>query len=328
MSDPQLPEQMSFEEAMSVALGREPTGPKVEAAPLESDKPDTPAEAVKDVGQPADKVDPIPEPAKPPDANIKSLMDREAATVTKEAALKEAEADIRSLRDRVEAYEKARKEFLLNPAAFVRTLAPDVNPSKFAEDIWFDELGEAAPMEYKLKKEVRGAKAEVHDMRNQQSVEAKRQAEEKARMEAEMAMNQYVGQLKEVVPSLDADKNPLVKSLAAQNSDMAIRMMLDAASFAAQEGKMLTPVEAAEAIEKYLGQFKSLFAPQPAPDATAPLSDPNVKPVPNSLRNSSVSVQPPRVPADPMDPKVLRRNALIEAGMNPDDPSIRSWLEE
>lgn len=324
--------QMSFEEAMRAALGRDPVEAVSEPAPTEpkepvaepvvSEKPDVPAEPVKVIEQ---------EPAKPaepqPDSSMKALMDREAAAVAKETALREAETDLRTLRDRVDAFEKAQKSFLLNPADFIRSIAPDVTLSKLAEDLWFEDLGEAAPMEYKLKKEVRGAKAEVHDMRNQQSVDAKRQAEEKSRMEAETALNQYTGQLKEAIPQLDPGKNQLVKSLAAQNSDLAVRMMLDAASYAAQEGKMLTPAEAAEAVENYLGQFKSVFAPAPTEEKASP-SEPNVKPVPTSLRNSSVTVQTPRVPADPNDPKVLRRNALIEAGFNPDDPSVRSWLEE
>jgi hypothetical protein len=325
----QSPEQMSFEEAMRAALGRDPIEAAPEPVAVEPKEPEAPPATPQVPAEAPKPVEPAPKPAEAaPDPSIKALMDREAAAVAKESALREAEADIRSLRERVDAYEQARKTFLLNPAEFIRSLAPDVPLSKLAEDLWFEDLGEAAPAEYKLKKEVRGAKAEVHDLRNQQTAEAKRQAEEKSRMEAETALNQYVGQLKETIPQLAADKNPLVKSLAAQNSDMAIRMMLDAASYAAQEGKMLTPAEAAEAVESYLKQFSPLFASPPAPEVKASPTEQNVKPVPTSLRNSSVSVQTPRVPADPNDPKVLRRNALIEAGINPDDPSVRSWLEE
>jgi hypothetical protein len=241
---------------------------------------------------------------------------------------REAETDIRQLRERVEAVEQKEASFLLNPAEYIRNLAPGVNLSKLAEDLWFEDLGEAAPKDYQLRKEVRGAKAEVHDLRKQQTLEAKRQAEEKTRMEAEKVLNQYVGGLQEAIPQLDATKNPLVKSLAAQNADMAIRMMLDAASYAAQEGKMLTPAQAAEAVENYLKQFAPLYASPPAPEVPAPPPEPNVKPVPTSLRNSSVSVQNPRAAVDVNDPKVLRRNALKEAGLNPDDPAFRSWLEE
>lgn len=327
MSDlPQSPSegQMSFEEAMSAALSLNP----VEAAPpAPTEAPPAPVETPAETPA-APEVPATPEAPKAPDSSMKALMDREAATVVKETALREAEVDIRQLRERVEKVEQAEASFLLNPADYIRNLAPGVNLSKLAEDLWFEDLGEAAPKDYQLRKEVRGAKAEVHDLRKQQTLDAKRQAEEKSRMEAETALNQYVGGLKEVIPSLDAAKNPLVKSLAAQNADMAIRMMLDAASYAAQEGKMLTAAEAAEAVEHYLKQFAPLYASPPAPEVTAPPSEPNVKPVPTSLRNSSVSVQNPRAPVDVNDPRVLRRNALKEAGLNPDDPAFRSWLEE
>lgn len=94
---------------------------------------------------------------------------------------------------------------------------------------------------------------------------------------------------------------------------------------------MLTPAEAADAVEQYLAQFQPLYAappPEAAPAVQAPPTEPQAKPVPSTLRNSSVSVQPSRAAADPMDPHVLRRAALIEAGLDPDSPSLKAFLGE
>lgn len=327
-ADPAAEAQMSFEDAMAAAMrsmGDEPAAtPVPEAVP----EPVEPAPTEEPPAPEVPKLDATKPAAQPPDASMKALMDREAAIVAKEAKFREAEADLRDISKKLDEFESARASFKLNPVAFIRSLAPEIPLGTLAETLWHEDLGPAAPKEYHLQKEVRETKAEVHELRKQESLRAQRQAEEQSRMNAETALNQYVSGLQAAVPQLDATKHRLVKSLAAQNADMAIRMMLDAASIAAQEGRMLTPTEAAEAVENYLGQFAPLYAPAPSPVPMAQPQAPQAQSVPTTLRNSSVSVQPARAAVDPNDPKVLRRNALIQAGMNPDDPRFAGWLEE
>ncbi len=333
-------QQMSFEEAMSAAMAHttpaapEPA-PAVETAPAAepaSEAPATPATAPVAPAEPAaPAADPTPAPASTPEsAGLKQLMAREAAVIAKETEYRKYESDLKTLTERLDAYEADKRAFMANPTKFIRNLAPDAKPSELAESIWFDDLGPAAPKEYHLQKEVREIKSTLNDQRKQEELRAKSVAEENARKEAEAALNQYVGGLKEVIPQLDAGKNRLVKSLATQNADLAIRMMLDAASFAAQENRMLTPAEAADAVEQYLAQFTPLYAapPEAAPAVQAPPTDPQAKPVPSTLRNSSVNVQPSRAAADPTDPRVLRRNALIEAGLDPESPGLKAFLGE
>ena len=334
--------QMSFEEAMAAALAV--TGapmPTEVPPPLPAEPADATEQFAKDLAErqvsdpaKAGVVAELPvldatKPAPPaPDASMKALMDREASIVAREAKFREVEADLRDISKKLDDYESARASFHANPIAFIRSLAPEIPLGALAESLWHEDLGPAAPKEYHLQKEVRETKASLQELRKQESLRAQRQAEEESRKNAEMALNQYVSGLQAAVPQLDATKHRLVKSLAAQNADMAIRMMLDAASIAAQEGRMLTPDQAAEAVEGYLSQFAPLYAPAPSPEAPVQPSAPQVKPVPSTLRNSSVTVQNSRAPTDPNDPRVLRRNALIEAGMNPEDPRFADWLKE
>lgn len=326
-------QQMSFEEAMSAAMAHAaPAAPEPAAAPAPAAEPAPAAPAATTAPEPAPAPEPeVTAPATTPEpAGMKQLMAREAAVLAKETEYRKYEGDLKTLTARLDEYEADKRAFLANPIKFIRNLAPDAKPSELAESIWFDDLGPAAPKEYHLQKEVREIKSTMQDQRKQEELRAKSEAEANARKEAETALNQYVGGLKEAIPQLDAGKNRLVKSLAAQNPDLAIRMMLDAAGYAAQENRMLTPAEAADAVEQYLAQFTPLYAapPEAAPAVQAPPTDPQAKSVPSTLRNSSVSVQPSRAAADPTDPRVLRRNALIEAGLDPESPSLKAYLGE
>lgn len=328
-------QQMSFEAAMSAAMVHavpDAPAPATEPTPEPAPEAAAPAPAVPEPVAPAPAEPKAPEPAATPEpAGLKQLMAREAAVLAKETEYRKYEGDLKTLTARLDEYEADKRAFLANPTKFIRNLAPDAKPSELAESIWFDDLGPAAPKEYHLQKEVREIKSTMQDQRKQEELRAKSEAEANARKEAETALNQYVGGLKEAIPQLDAGKNRLVKSLAAQNPDLAIRMMLDAAGYAAQENRMLTPAEAADAVEQYLAQFTPLYAapPEAAPAVQAPpATDPQAKSVPSTLRNSSVSVQPSRAAADPTDPRVLRRNALIEAGLDPESPSLKAYLGE
>lgn len=307
---------MSFEEAMAAALGEMPRGEPVEPTP-EPEKPAPTPEPAKTAPPPA------PEPAKPAaDQHLAALMEREARIIEQQAAFK-AEREqhdnyLRDLQSRLDKFEDAQRRFRNNPAAFIRSLAPDLPPNKLAERLWFDELGDLAPAEHRLEKQVLSTRDELQQLRDEIVAERQRLAEEQARMSREQAMKQVVG----TVP----DKNRLLKSLASKNPDLATRMLLDADRMAKSQGRELAPAEAAQLVEQYLSQFEGVFGAPPA--APAPVQpDPKASPAPTSLRNEHTRVQPSLTPESPDDPNVKRRRALEAAGFDPSDPAFRALFD-
>src|SRR5690606_26851044 len=169
-------------------------------------------------------------PAPTHDASLEALMRREAAILEREQVIRENEQYLRDLQARLDAFEDAQKRFAADPAAYIRQLAPDLTPDEIARQLWFEQLGDLAPSEYRLRKEVRGTHLELQKLRDEYFEERKRLAEEQARKQAESAARQFVGS--------PPDTNRLVRDLAQKNPDLATRMLLDASSMArAQTGR-------------------------------------------------------------------------------------------
>lgn len=309
------PSGMSFEEAMASALAEMPRG-EADSAVEERPAP-PPAEPVKTAPAPV-----VEQPAPTAPSNeLAGLMAREAALIEQQKALRtereQHDSYLRDLQARLDKFEDAQKRFRTNPAAYVRTLAPDLPPNKLAERLWFDELGDLAPAEHRLEKEVLGTKTELQQLRDEISAERQRLVEEQARMQREQAMKQVV--------VATPDENRLLKSLASKNPDLATRMLLDADRMAKSQGRELAPAEAAQLVEQYLSQFEGVFTPPAAPAPVQP--DPKASPAPTSLRNEHTRVQPSLTPESPDDPNVKRRRALEAAGFDPNDPSFRALFD-
>lgn len=231
------------------------------------------------------------------------LMERESAVVERESKLKAAEADILALRQHIDSYEAAQKKFKYNPVDYIRSLAPDVNLADLAKQLWYEQLGEAAPADYRATQEARKARSTVEDLRAEmeQKIQAERQRwqEEQAQQQQEMAYNQYLGALgaiaKEVPPEY-----PLVKSFASSSPDRVQQALFKIAQQHAQAtgGQVLSPAECAAKLNSELeGIRNALVPPAPAAQPAPPKAAPPVA----TLRNKHTSIQPNRTAAQADD---------------------------
>jgi hypothetical protein len=283
-------------EAVAAEAVTAPVADVVVAPPQAAPEPQTAATEV------------APEPVTPA---LKRIMDREAAVIAREAELRE-------VKTRLDGFDNARARFAINPVAVIRELAPDIDLDQIARALWYEKLGDAAPTEHRVLKEARGASFEVQKLREELKSEKQRLSEEQARMDGERAEAQFVDGLRQYAATVPADKYRLVSTLSKQNPDLAVRMMHDAARMIAAQGEMPDAEATAKAVEQYLGQFNSVYAPpsptpaQVQPQASAPPASPN------TIRNSHSAVQPARVAPDSNDPQVLRRAGLVAAGLPPD----------
>lgn len=285
---------------------------------------EVPAPAAEEAAKPPIEA-PAPAPAEVvPDKAAKALMDREAALIEREAAIKQYDADVRGLAARLDAFEEAQRQFQIDPIAYIRALAPELDLDDVAKQLWYEKLGTAAPAEYRLTKEVRAAKKEVHQTRAEFEAERKRIAEENARKEADAAEARRVEELRGYVTAVPSDY-ALVQHLAKQKPDVAVRMLRDAERMIAPGlGRSPTREETAKAVNEYLNEI-GYVVPTPAPvtevpaqkQASAPVTQP-----PTSIRNSHSAVQPGRLPPDESDPRVLRKRGYEALAAAVGDPTL------
>lgn len=279
-----------------------------EAAPEPAPASDTPAAPVIPEPVSASNGQP-PEPAKPAldpaDKRVAALMEREAALLTRETELKSFQAD-------VEAFRTAQRQFKADPAGYIRSLAPDAKLRDVATNLWYEDLGDAAPPEHRTAQEARSAKLEVAQLRAELAERDKRQSEAQAQQAAQEAESRYVASLQQYAAAVP-DSYGRVKLLATQKPEVATRLMHQAASMiAAREERIPTAEEAAKAVEEYLAELT--IAPPATPAPAQPIAAPAASP-PTSLRNSHSAAQTGRAPVDPNDSEVRRQRALEESGL-------------
>lgn len=288
------------------------------AGDVVSDKPDTDAQVVKDVGQPADKVDPIP-----PDPKLEALMARESKVIEAEQAFNEHKAFIDQLSSQVAAFEAAKRDFAANPIAFLQALQPDLNFDSLARTLWYEKLGDAAPIEHRLTQNVRAELQEVRKTRAELEAERQRIAEDNARKEADAAEARRVEELRGYLSSVPSAYTS-VQHLAKQKPDVAVRMMRDAARMIAPGlGRNPTSEETAQAVQKYLDEIGYVAStPAPVPAAPSQTQASAQSTPPTSIRNAHSAVQAGRTPPDENDPRVKRRAGLQALAEAVGDPTL------
>lgn len=282
----------------------------------EAPAPVTPAETPKP-----------PEPAKPvEDPRIAELMARESAAIEKEQAVKEAHKIVGEVLPRLDAFEKAKANFDLDPLAhivsYVRALSPEFDTDSLARALWYEKLGTAAPLEHRVTQQARTAQTEVQKLRSELDAERKRNAEDNARKEAEAAEARYVDDLRGYLASVPSELTS-VQSLAKQKPDMAVRMMHQAAGMIAPGlGRRPTTEEAAKAVQQYLDEigYAATPVPVPVPQEQTKVSAPQDPPT--TIRNVHSAVQTGRIPPDENDPRVKRREAFRAMAEAVGDPRL------
>lgn len=314
-------DQANYQEAMQAffaVAGDAPlpetpvASPEVPAAPEVKAAEPTTSEVSSTEVKPTPEVVSAPEVAAPaPTPDVKKLMDQEAAILARETKLKEAETDIRSLYEQLQAFERAKAEFRRDPAAFIRALDPELAVESVAEQLYHEAIGDKAPLEYQVKKQTTGVERRVDDL--EKRLEERERAI--AAREQEQEVRAYRSQLAAQASALDEKSHPMLSGLAKRNADRFAELMFEAARKTAIEtngAKVLTPVEAAAAAEAYLvKQHEELYGPAP----TAAKEQPKPPSSQVTTWNTATAVQPGKVPADPDDDRALRAAALKGAGL-------------
>lgn len=292
----------------AVEASESPSEPLSEAAPI----PTPPVEEKALVEQPkAPEHAPAPSPPIADERfapRLQKLMEREAAAVAREQALKAQEAELASIRAQKAELEAAKARFLANPTDYLRKLAPELKPADLAKALWYESLGDDAPIEHRVKKTERAAQQTVEELRAEIEAERQRhsQAEEDAKMEA--AHHQYVGALKSIATAVP-DEYPLVKAFSSQDPERVTRGLYRMAQKHARatNGEVATPSQCAAMLQKELAGLQAALTP------TAPAAPPPSKAAPgtpSSLRNAHSSVQTPKSAAMTEDEKF---EAALEA---------------
>lgn len=299
------PDVLADERAAELALaGAEP-------APVEAPAPAP--ETPKPVETPA---------ASATDPKLEALIERESRVVDQMQTIKEFQPKLDEIQRRLDEYETAKAQYKLDRVAYLRTLDPDLDPDDLAKELWYEKLGSAAPLEYRVKKDVRAAHKESHQTRAEFEALQKRTAEENARKQAEASEAQYVDSLRGYLSSVPSEL-ALVQHLSKSKPDVAVRMLRDAARMIAPGlGRNPTTEEAAKAVQQYLDEIGYVApAPTPATPAQSQASAPATPPT-TTIRNSHSTVQPSRIPPDENDPRVLRRNGLRAMAEAVGDPRL------
>jgi hypothetical protein len=239
-----------------------------------------------------------------------------AAVPAPDLRLGELEAELASTKAALEAARAAPPPTAFDWAAFeadpvgtIRRAKPDLSPAqaaKVAEELYMDALGDAAPIEYRMKKQIAQVKEspEVVELRNKVS-----QLEQSNRA-AQIAA--YQGELRSHGAQLAADAYPVLSNLAKRDPDTFTEILYEVAlqeSRASGWKVTLSPAQAAERAEKLLvAQRDKLYGPAPAP-STSVASAP-------SLFAKDLAEQPSRSAPAELDDKALRAAALKAAGID------------
>lgn len=317
----------NFEEALAAfrgAAGIQPDAPAPDTAVDAASEPDATAPTnapTPPATETAPQSAPVAAPAKPAsDPAITALLEREAAIEAHKAKVDEAEA---LLRDKYQAYldfEKARADFKRDPVAFVRALGPDVALADVAERLYMEELGDAAPIEHRIKTETTQVSREVQELR----AELERERQYRIAAQQEQQRNEYRQALK--AHAVDTAKQPLLANLAKLNTDRFVQELYTEAYEEAVRTKgevVLTPAQAAERAEARLARVRDeLFGPaavaqkQDVPVAEKPTGS-------TTLWSADVgSEQAPKKAPEELDDRAQLEAALKASGWT----NVKPWV--
>ncbi len=324
MSDELFTEAMAAASAAREAISAE--APEPADTPVEGSAPesavaeDSPpvVKSAPEVSLEASTVPPA-KPAEQPKAEARAeplaprlvkLMEREAATVVREQKLKEAEADVTALRAQVKSITEAQARFKQDPISFLRQFAPEMKPAELAKALWYEELGEAAPIEHRVAKTERAAKQTVEELRAELEEQRKATAEATQNAAMEAAHQQYIGALSAIAAEVP-ESFPLVKAFSSQDPERVTRGLYRMAQKHARatNGEVATPEQCAEMLQKELAALQGVLSPSPAAPPASQTAPKGQEPA--SLRNKHTSVQPSK--NTPESPEELFEAAMQAA---------------
>lgn len=213
--------------------------------------------------------------------------------------------------------ERERARFRRDPVGYLKALDPELKRAKLAENLWYEELGDAAPAEYKARREAERAQSLVDDLETRVDKKVEAKLAEFYQQQQQAVYAQYVGALQAYVAA-PPDDLPLVKRYAAANPEGVAKAALKISEKAAAGGKLLTPAESAAQLERELTTLRSVLGVD-ATTPTTPVTSTPADPGP-TLRNKDTQAVASRTDAD--DDEVLFRSAIeaakrVRAQINP-----------
>lgn len=234
-----------------------------------------------------------------------------ALLARKEKALREREVALEaSITERVKAaLEGLRAKATANPSEYFRELGVE-KPVELAADIYYNELGDDAPAEFKAKKQQIEAAKQLTEMKRLMSEWEKKQQEASATKDRDV----YVSQLNGYLQSSLQDTPYLALEFEADQVGTLDAMCQAAANMMASGGPIPSAKQVAEAlngeIEKLATRYKSIGNnTQKAPPAAAS------KPVTQTLTSKQTSGNATQVePAFDKERVIAELIADVKAG--------------
>jgi hypothetical protein len=304
---------MSFDEALALAVGHNPevntvyeTMPEVKetetAAPVTGTE--TVATATKEAA-----------PAQQTQAEPKEDFSQQKAVYEAQIAELKRQASA-SDKPPIVASQDWEEDLKVDPVSALKGLLGDkVNFRQLATDLWYEELGEKAPNEYRAMKEARAAKLQASKTQRALETESKRRDEERAVKGNQEAFDRYVGALQSFSQAAPPESHPLLQRLQKVHPEQAVQGLLNVAGRIVTQNKGAsepTPQEVASAFEQELAEWKRLLTEGDVVAQTPVAKEPDANPAPTSLRNIHTQVQPAKTEVDELDSDVLRAKAFKE----------------
>lgn len=323
--------EMTFAEALALSTGQEydaSADPEVNGEPAEGAESAAEApegeegtEATPEPQEAAEAEPEAPEPSPAEQRSLARLIERENALDKRKAELEAMRAEIEAAKAQNVDFQTWQEDFKIDPVSTIREAYPDADLKALAQDLWNEAQGNAAPPAYRATKDARAARLEAARARREMEGSRKRAEEVKSSPEdGNQVLDQYVADLRGYAEQVDVDKFPLVARLSKHDAQRALGGMFGHAQRVAQESggrTVLTPEQAAEALEKELRFFKSLGDDSAAEPSKTPSGKQEASAQPTTLRNNHTKVQPGLEAEDELSDEYLRRKAFEAIGLDP-----------
>lgn len=286
-------------EAIISGLGRDP---KQDAKPAE-EAAESAAETQPETAEVAE------EPKKEEDEpglarGLASLARRENQLREKEKAFRDKEAQLNQLQAQIQSI---RQKALEDPAAFFRELGVE-KVSEIAANLYYSELGDAAPKEFQEKRATWGLEKKLEQLQKQI-------AEKERVAQAQMAEARALTYLQSQAARIP-DELPYLKAEAAEDSAFVARSLYTRITQLAQAGALgdaTTDEEIAAVaaqslndeikrnVERYTRIHKQA---KPAPKTESPVAEEKKPAMTKTLSSSATAITKPRRPPASRDEEI------------------------
>ena len=203
-----------------------------------------------------------------------------------------------------------REQFQNDPAGALKTLGIE-NPGEYANRLWYAELGDDAPEEFKNK---------VHQQRTEQRLreleQLNKETEEKANNARQQAVidvkvQNMADDIKGLVSDIPADAFPYLRREADANSSEVLKAFGELGETMIAQGQYPTATQMAQLLEQGIAEQISVHSPQQAspPAQDTQSAAPTRKPT-TTLSDADTTQKPNEEPEGLLTPEEYRKRGL------------------